>query len=107
MLDGGVNPESDMALKPSVLSLLVHHNPLSIMLFSRGSSNASNMGPKTQGHKESLHYSGPESIVGAVKDGDELSDIVRHCDLKTESYTASLASVKNNIVENWTGIVFP
>jgi hypothetical protein len=75
------------------------------MLFSRGGSNTSNVGPKTQGHEESLHHSGPESIVGAIKDGDELSDVVRHCDQKTESYTASLASVKNNIVENWTGIV--
>ena len=99
LLNGRANPESDVAyghcipLKPFVSNLLVCYLTHCRENFSRGSGYSSDMGSKTQGHKEHLHRSGPKSIVRAIKDRDKEGSIVRHCDLEIESFAASLASV--------------
>jgi hypothetical protein len=86
LLNGGINPESKVAnghsilLKPFVMCLLIRDCTSRINRFCRSSSSTRGMGPKTQGHKEA-HCTRPDSIVGTVKDGDKLRNIVRHSDL--------------------------
>jgi hypothetical protein len=87
LLNGGINPKSKVAnghsvlLKPFVTCLLICDHTGCIKHFHRCSGGTCGMGPKTQRHKKGPHHTRPDSIVGTVKDGDKLRNVVRHYDL--------------------------
>jgi hypothetical protein len=82
LLNGGINPESKVAnghsvlLKPFVTCLLVCDCTSCINYLCGSSSGTHGVSPKAQRHKEGSHHTGPDSIVGAVKDGDKLRNVV-------------------------------
>jgi len=85
LLDGGVDPQHEVAnghgilFKPFVTCLLVGDYTLCVNHFSRSSSDTHGMSPKAQRHEKGPHRTRPDFIVGTVKDGNKLRDIVRHC----------------------------
>jgi hypothetical protein len=82
LLNGGINPESKVAnghsvlLKPFVTCLLIRDRTSCIKHFHRCSSGTHGMGLKTQRHKEGPHHTRPDSIVGTIKDGNKLRNVV-------------------------------
>jgi hypothetical protein len=87
LLNGGINLKSKVAnghsvlLEPFIACLLVCDCTSCIKCFCRCSGGTCGVGPKTQRHKEGPHRTRPDSIVGTVKDGDKLRNIVRQSDL--------------------------
>jgi hypothetical protein len=82
LLNGGINPESKVAnghsvlLEPFVTCLLVCDCTSHINHFCGSGGSTYGMGPKTQRYKEGPYCTRSDSIVGTVKDGDKLRNVV-------------------------------